>query len=569
MGIPLVALGVHAPDPLQQAGAAMQLRSMGQQTAQQAAMAPGQLEQQQQQTQAGAMQLQQQQQAIKDQQAMTDAWKQWDGKDPNQLPQLVVNNGGSGQAAQQTVQHVIDVRQKAAQTAKDDAAANTDNATAKQKEADQYRGRTMAIVAAPADQQQDLWDKEVTAEETAGKIQPGEVSHTYPGNDKAKIIANHFALGSVLQKEAIDQQEANQKDWKDFPAMGVALNTRTGEVKTPAGQMLSPEAMAAKYVSIQQKQRLGQAVTPEEKAFTGAYANFKELVPAATFNMNQGAFANPVPIKPGSVGQDALSQMDPKIASMVKMVGDYKQKSSEITQRMPPAAKANFLSALNSAYPNYDENEFPARNKMVTSFTSGPESKSINAVNTALSHVGVLNDAIDALNNGDVRIINSFANRLGLEVGSTPAATFKTIVHRVGPELAAAYIQGGGGEGERGTTQADFDVNLPPQTLKGNIGITAKLLRGKIAADENQWNTTMKPGTPDQEFSNRFLTPEAKKTLDKLAPTGGAQGGGQSGGGAPSAKTLSSVQIQQAAKDHGVSVDEATRQAKAAGYIVK
>ena len=50
---------------------------------------------------------------------------------------------------------------------------------------------------------------------------------------------------------------------------------------------------------------------------------------------------------------------------------------------------------------------------------------------------------------------------------------------------------------------------------------------------------------------------------------GGAQGGGQPQTGAPAQKTLSSVQIQQAAKDHGVSVDEATRQAKAAGYQIK
>jgi hypothetical protein len=34
-------------------------------------------------------------------------------------------------------------------------------------------------------------------------------------------------------------------------------------------------------------------------------------------------------------------------------------------------------------------------------------------------------------------------------------------------------------------------------------------------------------------------------------------------------KTLSMAAVEQAAKDHGVSVDEATRQAKAAGYDIK
>ncbi len=43
--------------------------------------------------------------------------------------------------------------------------------------------------------------------------------------------------------------------------------------------------------------------------------------------------------------------------------------------------------------------------------------------------------------------------------------------------------------------------------------------------------------------------------------------GGQGGGG--NAKTITGAQIAQAAKDHNVSVEEATRQAKAAGYEVR
>jgi hypothetical protein len=45
-----------------------------------------------------------------------------------------------------------------------------------------------------------------------------------------------------------------------------------------------------------------------------------------------------------------------------------------------------------------------------------------------------------------------------------------------------------------------------------------------------------------------------------------ANGGGRQRGGG---KTLSLSAIQQAAKDHGVSVDEAKRQAVAAGYTIQ
>src|SRR5205823_2580723 len=149
---------------------------------------------------------------------------------------------------------------------------------------------------------------------------------------------------------------------------------------------------------------------------------------------------------------------------------------------LPPAGRNNPTNNaisywVNALDPQHDETNFPARNKLMTAFTSGKESQQINAINTAMGHVGVLGDAVDALNNGDVKVLNKIANGLGVQTGSTPVTTFNTIVHRVGPELASAYIAGGGGEHERGTTGADFDPNLGAGQLKSNVAITAKLLR--------------------------------------------------------------------------------------------
>lgn len=82
--IPLVALSVKPIDPLQQAGSAMQLRALGQQT--------------QQQLQLGQQAIQQGQFAVQDREAGMKAMQQWDGKDPSQIPDLIQKNGGSMQA---------------------------------------------------------------------------------------------------------------------------------------------------------------------------------------------------------------------------------------------------------------------------------------------------------------------------------------------------------------------------------------------------------------------------------------------------------------------------------------
>ena len=164
------------------------------------------------------------------------------------------------------------------------------------------------------------------------------------------------------------------------------------------------------------------------------------------------------------------------------------------------------------------------RAQLRKAYTVGPQSKEINAINTAVGHVGVMNDAIDALNNGDVKVLNAIGNRLGVETGQDPVTTFNTIVHRVGPEIAKAYIGAGGSAGERGSDEKDFDPSLGPKQLRSNVAITAELLRSKISSLANQWDENKSTGMPS--FQERFIMPAAQQTIDRLSPQGANTGGG-------------------------------------------
>ncbi len=205
------ALMIRPPEsPLQQFGQIQQIRGA------------------QQEQQMNALKIQQEQQALKDRNALTQAMTQWDGQDYKALPMLVLKNGGSGPAAMQMSSQVLDMRSKASELAKNDALTaqtQTDNAI---KLNDEYRGRILNItgIKDPIEQQA-AWDKEVTAEESSGKIQPGQIPHQYIGNDKATAFANSFALGSKLVEEAKDRQTLAQSAWKS--AGGALVNTVTGE----------------------------------------------------------------------------------------------------------------------------------------------------------------------------------------------------------------------------------------------------------------------------------------------------------------------------------------------------
>lgn len=226
--IPLVALAVRPQpyqDPIANQQRLMSLRALGQSTEQQAALAPGVQQLQQQAIQTGQVDIEKQKRALADQDALTKAMQQWDGKDYTQIPALVMKNGGSFNAISSATQNIISQREKAAETAKNAAQAQSDETNAEIKKNDEYRGRLQDIISAPTDQKQTLWDQEVTKEEQAGTIQPGQMSHTYPGDAEATSLANHFALASQLHKEAKDAQETANQEQERKQAVANAAET--------------------------------------------------------------------------------------------------------------------------------------------------------------------------------------------------------------------------------------------------------------------------------------------------------------------------------------------------------
>jgi hypothetical protein len=147
--------------------------------------------------------LQEAQLDLADQYKMRSAWA-----DSNGDPEQYIKNLGKQQVNPKTV---IGQQQLMLQMQKNHA--DLDEVTLKNNAArsDAYRGRILSIVGGPEAEKQQAWDAELTREEQAGAIQPGMWSHTYPGDDVATSAANHFALGSVLAKEAYENKTAAAK----------------------------------------------------------------------------------------------------------------------------------------------------------------------------------------------------------------------------------------------------------------------------------------------------------------------------------------------------------------------
>lgn len=113
--IPLVATTIRPieqPDALQNFTRLQQLRGLQQEVQQRAQAAPYQQQILQQQAEAGQLENQQRQIAMKDQQAMTQAMQQWDGKSLDELPTLMIKHGASANAVMGMKQQILGTKEK-------------------------------------------------------------------------------------------------------------------------------------------------------------------------------------------------------------------------------------------------------------------------------------------------------------------------------------------------------------------------------------------------------------------------------------------------------------------------
>lgn len=133
------------------------------------------------------------------------------------------------------------------------------------------------------------------------------------------------------------------------------------------------------------------------------------------------------------------------------------------------------------------ENEYKSMTGTEKNFTSGSAASLVRANNTALEHIGMLDQARDMLKNGNIPALNAIANAIGVQTGSTAKTTFDTIAQAVGKEVNKAYIPGGGGQMERLAEVNDFSSSKGDKQLKENIRATLNLMKSQQESLEDQY----------------------------------------------------------------------------------
>lgn len=496
-------------------------------------MAPLQRQQAQQQIQAGQLDIQNKQQAYTDQQAATKAMQEWDGQDFMELPGLVLKHGGSAQA-------VFGLKNQILKQQTEMTKLSTDQLNNQKTINDYIAGHIANVASLPQEKQaqgfqdavQDLVSKKYITPQQAQGLQ-------YQGPQQLDYLKKTYQGLSGIQEDAL-------KNAQTAEATGKGAEAQANAAKANAeAQGLTGQFAEARYRNILSNLSAGKPVSDDDKQFAKGYelANRKTTTQSDSLGVTStntsapsglSALASRMGVQttpqggsaPAGGGAPQPGGAQSTRDSLVDMIGQYKMNPQMFSRAI--VKHPDLLAAVGQKYPDFDQTTYNAKNKIVQDYTSGGESKSINAISTALGHAGELGEAINALGNDNgLNMLRSMGNRLGVSVfGDDKVMVFNTIVRKLAPEITQAYVQGGGGEKERAANEEDFSASLGDKQLRGNLGETVKLLRSKIAAQEQQWNNTYRPSRPQDDFSTRFLTPGAKQTLQTWGSGGsGGQGG--------------------------------------------
>jgi hypothetical protein len=130
---------------------------------------------------------------------------------------------------------------------------------------------------------------------------------------------------------------------------------------------------------------------------------------------------------------------------------------------------ANLMDRVNAKYADFDATEYDAKQKAMRDFSTGTQGNSIRSFATATNHLAQLDQLVDALDNGNVPLINKISNTVAQATGSVAPTNFDAAKGIVAKEVLKSIVAGGGGVEERQELAHLLDNAKTTKQLKGVI----------------------------------------------------------------------------------------------------
>lgn len=206
---------------------------------------------------------------------------------------------------------------------------------------------------------------------------------------------------------------------------------------------------------------------------------------------------------------DAVAKSNPRMADFAKKIGDGDMQFPTAYALSKSPALAGALDAAIKYNPDINGRVFGNIQK----FDTGPEGKLTRSFNVVANHMAVLEEAANALDNGDMRALNQLKNTWKEQFGSEIPTNVNTAKKLVSAEIVKA-ITGAGGVADRQDVQEAFSNAASGDQWKGSLGIAKHLVSGQLGGLDQQYKAT----TGQKNYKDKYLSPETKKFLGLDTP---------------------------------------------------
>lgn len=299
------------------------------------------------------------------------------------------------------------------------------------------------------------------------------------------------AIGYHQQEVEMGIKQQQQAENAPFGDKANALNAalqRRYQVLNP-GKPLPPELAVSPNSIPKDFDRVDKIMQQTENA-QATKAN-RDIVNGMRDEMMKLAKGADIPGDDTKTGDEYIASLPVGVAATIKAIHEGREAPPTAGSRS--AAAQTILGALNHAYPEYDATKYPSYLDARKKFTSGPEGKGINALNTVETHLQRMYDhATSAFTSGGItgKVTGFFGDKdvRALDIDRTAVAT----------ELSKAYAAVQISEGEIRDWEEKLDFTKPGMTtgkLITNLKEIDALLEGKQKAYAQQWSTASPSST--------------------------------------------------------------------------
>lgn len=218
----------------------------------------------------------------------------------------------------------------------------------------------------------------------------------------------------------------------------------------------------------------------------------------------------------GKSGTEFLSALDKPVADQVKALAE-----GRMAFPVGKAAQSDYwqqmISKVAQYDPSFDAVNYSARSKTRNDIVAGKGATNIKAINTAIAHMGQLNQQMTAMGNTRSKFYNKAANYLGTKVFGnedlqTKVADVEATAEGVSGEMAKVFRDTGMSEHEIEAWRTKFESSTTPAAQKGTMRSAVHMLYGRMDAIQDAYKTGM--GTTAAPLD--ILTPKSKEVVDKL-----------------------------------------------------